>query len=323
MPQQVWSQNTLGGYFAAPTLSKQVRHAAQSMQKFRQFVRPEPGFAKKSGDTMYLTIVSDTDDDTGDTPIQETEKTPETQAQISRVEVKVYEYGRKIPYTGKLEDLSEFSPSDTFSVAVRNHMARSLDRAAAAAFITTPVVVTPTGTTSSKTQTFSTSGSPGGTASRHLSFEDFIEIKAYMSQVLKAPKYDGENYIAILNEYALAAIQKDPDWQEAKNYGDPASRFTGEVGKINGVRIIGENNYFSGSGANKNYLGSGTYRGCGIVFGADAVVEGVAVAEELRADPPQDIGRSKAIAWYALLGFKLVWEAATQGHARVIRIASN
>ena len=74
--------------------------------------------------------------------------------------------------------------------------------------------------------------------------------------------------------------------------------------------------------ANKNFLGSGTYRGCGVVFGADAVAEAVAVAEELRADPPTDMGRSKSIGWYFLGGWKLVWANSIQGHARIVRIAS-
>lgn len=322
MPEQVWQTNALGGYFASPKLSKQIRHAAQPLMKFRQFVKPEPGYAKKSGDKILVNIVQDTDDDTGDTPIQETQKVPETQAQTIRVEVSVNEYGRKIPYTGKLEDLSEISPSDTFSVAIRNHMARSLDRACAAAFITTPIVMTPTGTVSSKTQNFSTSGSPTDTATRHIAWDDFIEIKAYMKQVLKSPTFDGENYIGVANSYTMAAIEKDPTWRESKLYGDPASLFTGEIGKTSGIRWIEENSFFSGSAANKNFLGSGTYRGCGVVFGADAVAEAVAVAEELRADPPTDMGRSKSIGWYFLGGWKLVWANSTQGHARIVRIAS-
>jgi N4-gp56 family major capsid protein len=322
MAGQVWEKNEYGGYFANPKLSSQVRFAAQTMQKFRQFVKPEPGFGAKQGETLLLDIVNDTDDDTGETPIKETEKTPETRAQITQTSVTVHEYGRKIPYTGKLESLSQYSPSDKFSVAIRNNMARGLDRVAAAAFMDTPLVMTPTGSVSAKTHTFSTTGTATATASRHIAWDDMIEIKAYLSQECCAPTYDGENFIGIGNSYTIAAMQKDPDWQEAKNYGDPASRFTGEIGKTNGIRWIEENNYFRGSGANKNYLGSGSYRGVGIVFGADAVVEAVAVAEELRADPPTDGGRFKSIQWYALLGMALVWSSTTKGHARAIKIQS-
>ena len=138
-----------------------------------------------------------------------------------------------------------------------------------------------------------------------------------MSQELKAPPYDGENYVCIGNSYTRSAFEKDPTWQEAKNYGDPSARFTGEVGKISKIRFIEENNYFS------NYLGTTSYRGVGVVFGLDTVVQAVAQMEELRSDIPKDMGRDKSIGWYALLGFKNIWQTDTAaGKARSMLITS-
>lgn len=315
MAGQVWSANTLGGFFASPKLSKDIRHVAQPLQKFRQFTKTEQGYAKKSGESMLIDVVSNVADAGGE--IQENEKVPETKVTISQVTVTAREYGQKIPWTGKLEDFSEISLENHLSIALRDSMGKTLDNAAAAQFVATPLSVTPTGTTSSKTQTWgTTAGTAPGTATRDLSWEDCIEINARLKQVWKAPTWDGENFIGITNAYGSAVVQKDPDWKDAKKYADPAGLFVGEIGKTPGIRWIEETNYLS------NYLGATTYRGAGVVFGRDAVAQIVAVAEELRADPPTDLGRSKAIGWYALLGFKLVWSTASVGEARAMYITS-
>jgi hypothetical protein len=49
MAQQRWAVSADGGYLANPQLSKELRVAAQPLMRFRQFVRPEPGFGKKKG----------------------------------------------------------------------------------------------------------------------------------------------------------------------------------------------------------------------------------------------------------------------------------
>jgi len=304
----------LGGFFATNKLSKDIRHLGQALQKFRQFTKVEQGYAKKSGESMLVDIVSDVADAGGS--ISETSKVPETRVTISQVTVTANEYGQKIPYTGKLEDFSEISLDNHLSMALRDSMSKTLDAAAYAQFILGAYVFTPTGSVSTKTNTISSTGSAGTIATRHMSWEDFEEISAYLSQVLKAPLYDGENYIGVINSYTRAAIRKDSDWKDAKHYGDPAALFTGEVGKIGNVRCVEETYNLP------NTLGTTTYRGSGIVFGRDAVAQVIAVAEELRSDPPTDLGRSKSIGWYALLGYKLLWTSTTAGEARTMRIHS-
>jgi hypothetical protein len=62
--------------------------------------------------------------------------------------------------------------------------------------------------------------------------------------------------------------------------------------------------------------------GEGVIFGADAVTMAVAVDPELRAEPPRDFGRQKAVAWYGILEFGQVWDTANPGEARIIHLAS-
>jgi len=58
-----------------------------------------------------------------------------------------------------------------------------------------------------------------------------------------------------------------------------------------------------GSSAGTNQLGEG------VIFGAEAVIEGIAVPEELRQKIPTDYGRSHGLAWYAILGYEKMWKA--------------
>ena len=49
MSQQIWATNSLGGYYSNNQLSKQIRHAAQPLMKFRQFAQPMSEAGKNKG----------------------------------------------------------------------------------------------------------------------------------------------------------------------------------------------------------------------------------------------------------------------------------
>ena len=58
-------------------------------------------------------------------------------------------------------------------------------------------------------------------------------------------------------------------------------------------------------------------------FGQDTVVEAFAVPEEIRGKIPTDFGRSRGIAWYANLGYKLVHATGpADANSRIIKWAS-
>lgn len=59
-----------------------------------------------------------------------------------------------------------------------------------------------------------------------------------------------------------------------------------------------------------------------VIFGDDAVIEGVVIPEEIRAKVPDDYGRSKGIAWYFLGGWKRVWDFAADGEQRIVHVTS-
>lgn len=314
MAGQYWQVNTAGGYLANPRLSRQLRRAAQPLMKFRQFVRPEPGYGKNVGDKIEFLRISNVQ--SSGRALNETEKMPETNVIVSKGELVVKEYGNSIPYTGKVEALAEFSVENIITVALRDDMAKVLDKACAEEFKNTKVKYIPTGTPSNPSFVIRNNGTTVA-ATRDVSVFDVKNIVDYMKQVLFVPPYDGENYICICSVNFARMIKDDPDWEDAAKYGDPERLFRGEIGRYYGVRFIEETNALS------PVLGSTSYKGEAVFFGADPVVEGVVIPEEIRAKIPEDYGRSKGVAWYYLGGFKITWETGNPGEAKIVHVTSS
>lgn len=314
MPGQVWSVSADGGYLANSVLSKQLRKVSQPIQKFRQFTRMEPGYGKGKGDTILFNRISNIEVAGG--TLTESQRIPETKITIGRGTVTVNEYGNSIPYTGKLELLSEFSVDNIVTTALRDDMGKVLDAAVADVFQTASVKYTPTGTSTNPTSTIATSGTAGATATRHVDIFDIEEIVDYMTQILFTPKYDGDNYVCVGSRYALRKIWDSEEFQEAAKFGDPERLFAGEIGRFYNMRFVEETNTLSTT------LGSTAYRGELVCFGADPVVEGMALPEEIRAKIPEDYGRSKGVAWYGLMGWALTWDTGSAGEAKIVHVTS-
>lgn len=313
MAGQIWSVNATGGYLSNPKLSKSIRHATQPMYKFRQFVRKESGIGKGKGDTLDFNKVSNVQTDGG--TISEAARIPETNVLIRRGQMTLEEYGNSIPYTGKLDDLAEFNVNNIFTKALRDDMAKVLDAAVATVFKTTDLSYSPT---SASAGTWNAAGSPASATSTLNLFHVKEIVDAMKTGVFGAssgnpiPPYDGENYICIASVGALRDLKDDADFEEVMKYADPERLLTGEVGRIYGVRFVETNN--------TAVLTAHATSGNAIFFGADPVIEAVAVPEEIRAKVPEDYGRSKGVAWYALLGFERVWDFSTDGEERIVKV---
>lgn len=276
----LWETSGSGGYLANPRLSRSIRTAAQPMYKFRQFSRPEPGYGKGKGESILFNRVSNVV--TAGGPISEQNRIPETTITVSRSQVDVQEYGNSVPWTGKLETLSEFSVDNLVTVALRNDMARVLDGAVHDVMATFPVKMIPTGTTANPSTTVDTDGTASTAATRDILPWDIKEAADYLEDVLHAEKYDGENYIAIGRTAGIRKLFDSSEFQTAAQYGDPNRLFAGEVGRYYHVRIVKE------TGSSLRTLSAGSaYSSEMFVFGADPLVEGMALPEEIRAKIPE------------------------------------
>lgn len=275
---QNWAVSADGGYLANDVLSKKMRQTNQPVMKFRQFVRIEPGLGKKKGDTVKFDRVSNVA--VAGRAITEFETMPETKVTISQGSVTVGEFGNSIPYTGKLEVLSEFDINNVWTKALLDDQKKVLDAVVGAVFQGCKIKYTPTGSGANPTGTFDTDGVVSTVATRDCALYDIGEIVDYMKSTLFVPKYDGDNYICLANTGFLRAIQNDPGWQEVANYAAPERRLNGEIGKVEKVRFIEETNHLS------SVLGTTAYKGEALFFGDDAVVEALVLPEEVRAKIP-------------------------------------
>jgi N4-gp56 family major capsid protein len=80
-----------------------------------------------------------------------------------------------------------------------------------------------------------------------------VEIKKStraLQKVYAAP-YDGQNYIAIVSPDTVYDIQSTSEWLNTGEYSDPEAIFSGEVGRLYGIRYIqsGIATIFAGAGA--------------------------------------------------------------------------
>ena len=143
------------------------------------------------------------------------------------------------------------------------------------------------------------------------------EVRDYLFDTLQTPPVEGDDYIAIFRTLGLRGLKRDPSWEEWHKYTDPQAKFNNEIGRIENVRHI-ETNHANAL----SKTGTGSVLGEGIVFGADSVAMAEVATPELRAAMPDDFGRSKAVAWYGILEFGLIWDTANAGEARVVHVNS-
>lgn len=313
-----WQFDAPSGVFKNHSLSSDLRSAAIAEAKFVQFCRPEPGYGRKMGENITIARVSNLTVPTSG-QLSEGVKIPEDDLTISSVGITVVEWGRAVPYTSLSDDLGKYDMNSMVQKELMKQMKLVMDGAAATAFKAAKVCAIPTGISYADV-TFDTDGTPSTQALVNLTVGHVERIRDYMYATLNVPGYGGgDEYIAIVSNKAARGIKSDADWQDWHKYTDPEAKFKGEIGKLEGIRFIEQNN----TGALSNGVGSGSILGEGIFFGDDAVAMVVAVDPELRAGIPGDFGRQKAVAWYGVMQFGEVFNTANAGEARIVRLTSS
>ena len=94
MGQQLWVTNSLGGYLSNNVLSKQIRHSAQPLMKFRQFTDAESAAGRSRGDKVFFNKISNIS--TAGGTLSETDTIPKRNYTIIQSTLTVTEYGRLI-----------------------------------------------------------------------------------------------------------------------------------------------------------------------------------------------------------------------------------
>lgn len=312
-----WELDAPSGTFKSHAMSKKIRYAAIQDCEIAQFCRREPGFGKKMGESVTITKVKNMTVPTS-AVLNEHTSIPVDTFEIATSSITVSEYGRGVEYTSLSNDLSFFDINNPVQRKLKDQLAIYLDNLAASAFDDAYVCAIPT---SASAITWDTDGTPSTEATNNLSAAHCGVIRDYMRDSLHVPWYKSGYYMGIGSTKALRGIKGDGEFQAWRQYLRPEEvLFKSEVGMVEQIKWVESNN----TSALSNAKGSGSVLGEAFIFGDDGVALVEVEAPELRAAIPGDFGRSKAVAWYGILAFGLIWDAtATAGEARVIRVTSS
>ncbi len=315
MPGQVYSVGSLGGVMSQPYLSQKLRAVAQPLFRFRQFVDAKEAIGKNRGDTFLFDKMQNVATQGG--VLVETNTIPETQFVTNQGTCVITEYGNAIPFTQKLENLAQFQLEPATEQRLRDDMVKVLESACGTQYVTTDFIAV---LTASASTIFTSNGTPSATASSNLTSINSRQIVDFMTKKL-IPKYDGRNYVCIAGVTALSGMHQDTaaqGWVDISKYTETFAKniFAGEVGEFYKTRFVEETGFLS------NAIGSSSLYGQAVFFGSDQVYEAIAVPEEIRVKIPQDYGRDMGLAWYALLGFKTVWNFAVDAEQHIVFVTS-
>jgi N4-gp56 family major capsid protein len=313
MANFTWTFDAPTGVYKSHKMSQRLWEAAVENSIFLDHTRPIDGFGKKQGESVTITRIG-TIAEPASAALIESVRIPEDTFSLSTKAFTAKELGRSVPYTNLSMDLSEFDLENPIQRKLRDQMRLVLDTMAAGAFKKTKIKYVPTGATSNN---ITTNGTPGAAATSNLNVWHIEEMRDYMYDTLRVPPAADGDYIGIFRTLGMRGIKRDSAWAQWHQYTDPQAKYNGEVGRIESVRFI-ETNHANALGK----VGTGSVLGEGVVFGDEAAAMVEVLTPELRAAIPADFGRARAVAWYGILDFDIIWETANPGEARVIHVTS-
>lgn len=304
MAGQIWLTNTLGGFMWSPNLSKVLRFSLQPLCKFRQFadIKDAAVQGKGKGDTYHWNVYSDVA--TQGTTLVETTTMAQTNFTITQGTMTITEYGNSVPYSGKLDDLSEHPVREIIQKVLKNDAKKAFDSAAHGQFAATPLRVIPTAGTDTAAVTVYTNGTVTGTNNVAMGKAHVKSIVDYMKEA-NIPPYEGDDYFSIAHPSTYRGFKNDLEPMKLYTQEGFQMLMNGEIGRFESTRFIEQTNIKKGVTFNGTPWTNGKSN-FAYFFGADTVAEGIAVPEEMRGMIPQDFGRSRGIAWYYVGGFGLV-----------------
>lgn len=322
MAGQLWAVNTLGGYFYSLNLSDELRQALQPRVKFRQFcdVKDASQQGKGKGNTFTWDIVSNVA--TQGNTLTETSTMPETNFTITQGTLTITEYGNSVPYSGKLEALSQFGVKEPVMKALRNDATKVMDAAAFTQFNATPLRVAGT---SSSTITLSTGGTCTATNSQAFNTTHHKKIIDLMKE-RNIPAYNADDYYALAWPTTYRGIKDQLETLHTYTETGLTMIMNGEIGRYESCRFVEQTNIPKGGAADSTTFNAftntadawnGGFSDWIFFFGEETVAEAMCIPMEIRAKVPTDFGRSKGVAWYMLGGFGLVQTA--QDQARIVK----
>lgn len=318
MAGQLWSVNLLGGFMFAPELSNVLRMAVLPVVKFRQFCDAKDATDKgyQRGDKFSWNVYSRVV--TKGNALSEASAMPETNFTIAQKTLTLTEFGNSVPYTGKLDNLSQHPVQEIIHRVLKHDCKQALDVQVWAQFQTTPVKVQAAAGTSTTAIVLVNTGSIGVTNNIAFGKGHVRPIVDTMKE-RNIPAFIGDDYYCIARPTTFAQLKADLETVYQYTETGFAEILNGEIGRFYNLRFV-EQTHIPAGGAedsvtfNPQTDTSDPWNNAKsdwiFFFGEDTVAEAIACPEEIRGKIPTDFGRSKGVAWYALLGY-----GRTQGDA--------
>lgn len=304
-----WTYDAPSGTYKNHALSNDIRRQAIADAQFMKFMRAEPGYGKRKGESVTITRILSLP---LATRVSETARLPSGRPAIETKQVSVSQWGFKIPMTEFEKNLTYFDLMNPFQAALRDQITLTMDKMAADAYKLTPVKYVPTASGG----TFSTNGVAGALSDRNLQVQDLRRLWDRLHGDLKVPTYKNGKYVMLLSTLAARGIKNDPEYKDwlAPTTSEPL--ITGRLKDIEGFMLI-ETNHFD---ALDNSAGSSTTTGEAITFGADAGGLVKIQDPEIRAGMPEELGTFQEVGWVGTVEAFLIWEKASL--ARAIHVTS-
>jgi N4-gp56 family major capsid protein len=276
---------------------------------------------KKKGDTFTWDVVSNIATQGG--ALTETNTMPESNFTITQGTLTITEYGNSIPYSGKLEALSQFAVREPVMKALKNDAVKVVDCAAHQQFNRTLLRVVGTSTSAISLTTNGTATSTNSVAFNTNHAKAIVDTMKERN----IPAFTGDDYYALAWPTTYRTLKNGLESLHQYTESGLTMILNGEIGRYENIRFVEQTNIPKGGAANSatfnpftntadpwdNALSDWIF-----FIGEDTVAEGIAIPEEVRAKIPTDFGRSKGVAWYSLNGFGLV-HASDHTQARVVK----
>ncbi len=312
-----WVPDIPGGPLRNRALSKKMRKASIAETKALQFIKAEPGFGRKMGETITIARARNITVP-GSAILSRNGKIPVDQMPLAQTQITLQKFGRAVEFDEDTVVLSYFDPNDFIQGALMKQMKLSLDATAFGAFKGCQIRYAPQ---SAVGGTFTTdAGSTPATATFNVGVAHLKLIRDYMAATIHVEPYEGDDWIALSATKALRGVKDDPEFMAWRQYIQPEMAFyRGEAGMVEHIRLI---EIVNGNGLAGN-KGTGSVLGEMVIFGSDPVVMIEAVTPELRRAIPGNFGLQHSIAWYGMLNFGEVWTTANDGEARIIYVTSS
>lgn len=270
------------------------------------------------GATFHWNVYSDVA--TQGTKLTETTTMPETQFTITQGTLTIDEYGNSVPYTQKLDNLSEQPVTEIINKVIKNDAKKAFDIAAHYQFNQCVLRLTPTGGTSTTALTLATNGT--ATLTNNVEFKKaHVPLVVDTMKERNIPPYTADDYYALSHPTTYATLQSLLEGVYQYTTQGFGMIMNGEIGRYRNMRFVEQTQIPKGGAADSTTFSPDTKTADAwnktksswiFFFGEDTVAEAIAVPEEMRGKIPSDFGRSKGIAWYYLGGFGIVHTDAAQ-----------